>query len=48
LAIAGDIWEVEVARRWLENGPDGWYILPEPVPLSRIRLVETDVAPGDA
>ncbi|MFN2468292.1 MAG: hypothetical protein ABR521_09235 [Gaiellaceae bacterium] len=41
-----DIWEVDVTGRWLESGPDGWYMLPEPVPRDRIRLVQRDLPGG--
>jgi len=37
-----DIWGVRVDGLWTENGPDGWIIIPEPVPRSRLHLVETD------
>jgi hypothetical protein len=44
--LATDVWAVRVDGLWLENGPDGWVILPEPVPPERLRLVETDIPPG--
>jgi hypothetical protein len=43
--LPSDLWAVRVDDVWLENGPDGWIILPEPVPPSRLRLVETDIPP---
>jgi len=36
-----DIWAVRVDGRWVESGPDGWIILPEPVPPERLRLVNS-------
>jgi hypothetical protein len=44
--LATDVWAVPIDGLWLENGPDGWVILPEPVPPERLRLVETDIPPG--
>ena len=35
-----DIWAVRVDGLWVESGPDGWIILPEPVPPERLRLVK--------
>jgi hypothetical protein len=32
-----DIWAVTVDGLWVESGPDGWIILPEPVPPERLR-----------
>ena len=37
--LPADVWAVRVDGRWVENGPDGWMILPEPVPPERLRLV---------
>lgn len=38
-----DVWAVGVDDLWIENGPDGWVILPQPVPRHRVRLVERDI-----
>lgn len=38
-----DIWAVRVDDLWLENGPDGWVIVLQPVPRDRVRLVERAV-----
>jgi hypothetical protein len=38
--LPADIWAVRVDGFWVESGPDGWIILPEPVPPERLRLVE--------
>jgi hypothetical protein len=40
-----DIWAVAVEGCWVENGPDGWVVLPEPVPPERLRLVGHDIEP---
>jgi hypothetical protein len=34
-----DTWAVRVDGLWVESGPDGWIILPEPVPPERLRLL---------
>jgi len=34
-----DIWAVRVDGLWVESGPHGWIILPEPVPPERLRLL---------
>jgi len=34
-----DIWAVRVDGLWVESGPHGWLIVPEPVPPERLRLV---------
>jgi hypothetical protein len=41
-----DVWAVDVTGLWLEGGPDGWYIVPQPIPASRLRLARTDVPGG--
>jgi hypothetical protein len=38
--LPADVWAVRVDGLWVESGPDGWIILPEPVPPERLRLVE--------
>ncbi len=35
-----DLWAVRVDGLWVETGPDGWIILPEPVPPERLRLLQ--------
>lgn len=37
--LPADIWAVRVDGLWVESGPDGWIIVPEPVPPGRLRLV---------
>ena len=37
--LPADIWAVRVDGLWVESGPDGWMILPEPVPPERLRLL---------
>lgn len=34
-----DVWAVGVDDLSIENGPDGWVILPQPVPPDRVRLI---------
>ncbi len=34
-----DLWAVRVDGLWVESGPDGWMISPEPVPPERLRLL---------
>jgi hypothetical protein len=38
--LPADIWAVRVDGLWVENGPHGWMILPEPVPPERLRLLQ--------
>ena len=38
--LPADIWAVRVDGLWVESGPDGWIILPEPVPPERLRLLQ--------
>jgi hypothetical protein len=38
-----DVWEVDVERLVLEDGPDGWLLCRAAIPRSCIRLVRTDV-----
>jgi hypothetical protein len=38
--LPADLWAVRVDGLWVESGPDGWIILPEPVPPERLRLLQ--------
>jgi len=38
--LPADLWTVSGDGLWVENGPDGWIILPEPVPPERLRLLQ--------
>jgi hypothetical protein len=38
--LPADVWAVRVDGLWVESGPDGWIILPEPVPPERLRLLQ--------
>lgn len=40
-----DIWAVCVDELVIENGPDGWWIVTQPVPPERLRIARSDV-PG--
>jgi hypothetical protein len=42
-----DVWEVRVDGLWVENGPDGWWIIDQPVGPDRLRLARKDVPGGD-
>ncbi len=35
-----DVWEVDADGLWAESGPDGWIVVPEPIPAERLRLVK--------
>jgi hypothetical protein len=37
--LPADVWAVRVDELWVETGPDGWIIVPEPVPPERLRLL---------
>jgi hypothetical protein len=37
--VATDSWAADVSGMWIENGPSGWWIVPEIVPADRVRLV---------
>src|SRR5580704_14093593 len=37
--LPADLWAVRVDGLWVESGPDGWIIVPEPVPPERLRLL---------
>jgi len=37
--LPADVWAVRVDGLWVESGPDGWIIVPEPVPPERLRLL---------
>ena len=39
--LPADVWAVRVDGLWLETGPHGWIILPEPVPPERLRLLQS-------
>jgi hypothetical protein len=41
-----DVWRVSADGLWLENGPDGWWIITEPVAPSRLTLAASDVPAG--
>jgi hypothetical protein len=38
--LPADLWAVRIDGLWVETGPDGWMILPEPVPPERLRLLQ--------
>lgn len=40
-----DVWAVRAEGLWVENGPNGWQIITEPVGPDRLRLADRDVAP---
>lgn len=40
-----DVWAVRVDDLWVENGPDGWFIVAEPIAPDRLRLVGGDASP---
>ena len=40
-----DIWGVRVDELVIENGPDGWWIVTQPFPPERLRVVRSDVPP---
>jgi hypothetical protein len=40
-----DVWAVRVDGLWLESGPVGWDLLPVPVAVDRVTLVDRDVNP---
>jgi hypothetical protein len=42
-----DIWTVRADGLWLESGPDGWRLVAAPIEPERVRLVATDIPPGD-
>jgi hypothetical protein len=41
---ATDIWSVQADGLWLESGPDGWWIISQPISPERLTLVERDIA----
>jgi hypothetical protein len=43
-----DVWAVRAEGLWVENGPNGWQIITEPVGPDRLRLADRDVPPRDA
>jgi hypothetical protein len=40
-----DVWAIRADGLWLESGPDGWLVIPEPVAPERLRLVDADLPP---
>ncbi|HET9728138.1 MAG TPA: hypothetical protein VFR41_01895 [Acidimicrobiia bacterium] len=42
-----DVWAVDVKGLPVEDGPDGWWLVREPVDRARLRLVQRDIPPGD-
>jgi len=40
-----DIWAARVDGLWIESGPDGWWIVNEPLPAARVRLVAVTEGP---
>lgn len=38
-----DVWAVDVDGLWVENGPDGWWLVAQPIPPERVRLVAADL-----
>jgi hypothetical protein len=49
LQMAGslsDVWAVRADGLWVENGPQGWWIIAEQVEPGRLRLADRDVPPG--
>jgi hypothetical protein len=47
-AMAGspsDVWAVRAEGLWVENGPNGWQVITEPVGPGRLRLADRDVPP---
>jgi hypothetical protein len=43
-----DVWAVRAGGLWIENGPNGWQLITEPVGPDRLRLADRDVPPSDA
>ena len=41
-----DVWAIDVGGLWAENGPDGWWIISQPIGPDRLTLAERDVAPA--
>ena len=39
-----DVWAVNVEGLWVESGPHGWWIVPEPINPGRLRLAGIDIA----
>jgi hypothetical protein len=38
-----DVWGANVDGIWIENGPSGWWMVPSPIPVNRVRLALSDV-----
>ena len=43
-----DVWAVRAEGLWIENGPNGWQLITEPVGRDRLRLADRDVPPPGA
>lgn len=43
-----DVWAVRADGLWVENGPNGWQLITEPVTPDRLRLADRDVLPPGA
>jgi hypothetical protein len=41
-----DVWAVRVEGIWIETGPHGWEIAPQPIPCDRLRIIDTDIEPN--
>ena len=39
-----DVWTVDVGGLWVETGPDGWWIISQPVGPERLTLADSDAA----
>jgi hypothetical protein len=42
------VWAVRAEGLWVENGPNGWQLITEPVGPDRLRLADRDVPPPGA
>jgi len=38
-----DVWAVDAQGLWIENGPNGWWIISQPIEAARLTLIERDV-----
>ncbi len=41
-----DVWAIDVDGLWVENGPDGWWIISRPIGPDRLSLVQRNVVPA--
>jgi hypothetical protein len=41
-----DVWAIRADGLWVENGPQGWSIITEPIDPGRLRLADRDLPPG--